>query len=254
MKDVKVVDAKGVVSLIQVPIEDDVVEIPTQNLNVSKEDVVAVVDEMVDNGFISDKEAKKLKESLGETYDQIIEEGGIMGIEEKEGCNCGGNCGNGIDKRSTFSIAQKLIKDRQLAGGRMGVNDDLCNTNLISKNYSPMFIRKFNASQLCNWPLYCSMICDEDVSDIDKVVNGALKAYDAAGLMGNNLQSMRNLTGIISETLSIYYNNKKENCVEGIAVTLYIDKAYIQSFTGDFMNHAQCRQEYTAALNMMTQI
>lgn len=157
-------------------------------------------------------------------------------------------------RKTTYEIAAQLIKDRQLAGGRMGVNDDLCNTNLISKNYSPMFIRKFNASQLCNWPLYVSMICDEDVSDIDQVVNGALKAYDAAGLMGNNLQNMRNLTGIISESMSIHYNNKKENCVEGIAVTLYIDKAYIQSFTGDFMNHAQCRQEYTAALNMMTQI
>ena len=155
---------------------------------------------------------------------------------------------------SSHDIATKLIKKRKLYGGRMGVNDDLCNTNLISKNYSPMFIRKFNATSLCNWPLYISMICDEDVSDIDQVINGALMAYDEAGLMGNNLQDMRNLTGIISESLSIHYNNKKQNCVEGIAVTLYIDKAYIQSLSGDFMNHAQCRSEYTSALNMMTQI
>lgn len=152
------------------------------------------------------------------------------------------------------SIAKELIKKRQLSGNRMGLNDDLTNTNLISKNYSPMFIRKFNASELTHWPLYVSMICDEDVSDIDEVVNGALKAFDDAGLIGNNLQSMRNLTGIISETLSIYYNTKKRNCVEGIAITLYVDKAYIQNFSGDFMNHAQCRSEYTSALLMMTQI
>ncbi len=153
-----------------------------------------------------------------------------------------------------YNTAMELIEDRKLEGGRMGINDDLCNTNLISKDFSPMFIRKFNASALHNWPLYVSMICDEDVSDIDKVVNGAIKAYDEAGLIGNNLQDMRNLTGIVSESLSVYYNNKKENCVEGIAVTLYIDKAYIQSLSGDFMNHAQCRSEYTQALMMMTQI
>ena len=153
-----------------------------------------------------------------------------------------------------YQIAKKLISKRQLDNNRMGLNDDLCNTNLISKNYSPMFIRKFNLSQISNWPLYVSMICDEDVSDIDKVINSAIRACDDAGLIKNDLQSMRNITGIISETISKHYNNKKENCVEGIAVTLYIDKAYIQNFTGDFMNHAQCRSEYTTALLMMTQI
>lgn len=152
------------------------------------------------------------------------------------------------------SIAKELIKERQLSGNRMGLNDDLTNTNLISKNYSPIFIRKFNASSLTNWPLYVAMICDEDVSDIDKVVNGALRSCEEAGLINNNLQSLRNLTGIISETLSKYYNAKKENCVEAIGITLYIDKTYIQNFTGDLMNHAQCRAEYTSALLMMTQI
>jgi hypothetical protein len=65
---------------------------------------------------------------------------------------------------------------------------------------------------------------------------------------------MRNVTGILSESLSIHYNSKKDNCVEGIAITLYIDKTYIQNFTGDFMSHGQCRLEYVSALNMMTQI
>ncbi len=151
-------------------------------------------------------------------------------------------------------IATKLIKDRQLYGNRMGINDDLCNTNLISKNYSPMFIRKYNASILSNWPLYVSMICDEDISDIDHVVNGALKAFNEAGLVENNMQNMRNLTGIISETLSKYYNNKKENCVEGIAVILAIDKAFISSLTGDYMSHFMCRFELYSILNIMPHI
>ena len=107
-----------------------------------------------------------------------------------------------IDDHNPFKIAQSLIKKRQLTGNRMGINDDLCNTNLISKNYSPMFIRKYNLTGLNNWPLYVSMIVDEDISDIDKVVNGAIRAYEEAGLITNNLQSMRNLTGIVSETLN----------------------------------------------------
>lgn len=151
-------------------------------------------------------------------------------------------------------IAIEIIGNRKLYGNRMGIDDSICNTNLISKNYSPMFIRKFNPSCIGNWPLYVAMICDEDVSDIDQVINGALRAAEDLELIGNNLQNMRNLTGIISETLSKYYNNKKEGCVEGIAITLYVDKAYIQNFSGDFMNHAQCRSEYTSALMMMTQI
>ncbi len=205
----------------------------------------------------------------GEPVDSKINKDNCEG-ECGIGCTCDDTCDcgtiNNKDKKmnenvnkelvrdSSFETAKKLINERQLDGNRMGINDDLCNTNLISKNYSPMFIRKFNSSYLGNWPLYISMICDEDVSDIDMVVNGALKAFDEAGLIGNNLQSMRNLTGIISETISKHYNAKKENCVEGISVTLYIDKAYIQNLSGDYMSHFSCRMELTAALNMMTQI
>lgn len=157
-------------------------------------------------------------------------------------------------EKSSQEIAEDLIMKRKLKGGRMGINDDLCNTNLISKNYSPMFIRKYNASALSNWPLYVSMICDEDISDIDFVVNGAIKAYDKAGLFNNNMQNMRNFTGILSETLSVYYNRKKENCVEGIAITLYADKFFLENLSGDYMCHLSCREEYISSILMMTQI
>lgn len=208
-------------------------------------------------------EEKIMSDSKEETMREKFEKIDKFITGSECNCGCGTNCCNSIPESSSQqikisdiskNIALELIKSRKLYGNRMGITDELCNTNLISKNYSPMFIRKFNASQLSNWPLYVSMICDEDVSDIDQVVNGVLIACHQMDMLGNNLQQMRNFTGILSETLSKYYNGKKENCVEGIAITLYIDKAYIQNFTGDYMNHAQCRAEYTAALRMMTQI
>lgn len=149
-------------------------------------------------------------------------------------------------------IATKLIKERQLDGNRMGVKDDLTNTNLISKNYSPMTIRKYNIVN--GWPCWIGLICDEDLSDLDQVVNGVFDSCQEAGMISNNIQQLRNVTGILSETLQTYYNNKKKNCVEGIAIALYIDKNYIQNFFGDFMNHTSCRIEWAGAMSILPHI
>jgi hypothetical protein len=157
-----------------------------------------------------------------------------------------------VKKNETYEIAKNLIKERQLSGNRMGINDDLTNTNLISKNFSPLFIRKYNI--INGWPLYISMIVDEDVSDIDSVVNSVVTACKDSGMLENNLQSMRNFTGILSETLITHYNKKKENCVEGVGILLAIDKAMISSLYGDHMNHTMCRNEFYSILNMMPHI
>lgn len=153
---------------------------------------------------------------------------------------------------SAYSFAKELIAERSLGKGRMGIEDSDTNTNLISKHYSPMTIRKFNI--INGWPMWIGLICDENLSDLDKVVNGAIEACKEAGMICNDLQQMRNITGILSETIQEYYNAKKANCVEGIAITLYIDKAYIQNFFGDFMNHTSCRIEYAGALAMLPHI
>lgn len=153
---------------------------------------------------------------------------------------------------SSYEIAKNLIEERQLSKGRMGIDDDTTNTNLISKHYSPMTIRKFNI--INGWPMWVGLICDENLYDLDQVINGAVDACKNAGMINNNLQNMRNLTGIISETIQEYYNTKKKNCVEGVAITLYVDKAYIQNFFGDFMNHTSCRIEYAGALSMLPHI
>jgi hypothetical protein len=89
---------------------------------------------------------------------------------------------------------------------------------------------------------------------IDKVVNCVVKACRDSGMLENNLQSMRNFTGILSESLISYYNNKKENCVEGVGILLAIDKAVVANLYGDYMNHEMCRSEFYSILNMMPHI
>ncbi|MHA1700708.1 MAG: hypothetical protein ACTSWK_00425 [Promethearchaeota archaeon] len=177
----------------------------------------------------------------------------LVDVERDCAVNMGkGSINTGAPKDYAFDIASHLIKDRQLYGNRMGLNDDLCNTNLISKNYSPMFIRKYNIVN--GWPIYVSGIIDESISDLDHVVNSVIRSCKDAGMFKNDIQNMRNLTGILSETLIQYYNNKKENCVEGIGILLAIDKCMISNLYGDYMNHAMCRSEFYSILNMMPHI
>lgn len=156
------------------------------------------------------------------------------------------------DKNSTYEYTKELINERKLDGNRMGIKDDLTNTNLISKHFSPMVIRKYNLVN--GWPCWIGLIIDEDLSDLDKVINDTYRACNEAGMICNNIQQLRNLTGILSESITKYYNNKKENCVEGVAIALYTDKNYIQNFMGDFMNHTSCRIEWGSALAMLPHI
>jgi hypothetical protein len=161
-----------------------------------------------------------------------------------------------MDIKPTIDIAKetalKLIDERMLDGNRMGINDNLTNTNLISKHYSPLTVRKFNIVN--GWPLYLGLICDEDLSELDRVVNGIMDACNEKGMLSNNIQSMRNVTGILSETIQKFYNDKKKNCVEGVAILLYVDKCAIQNFFGDFMNHTSCRIEWAGIMSMLPHI
>jgi len=200
------------------------------------------------NKYTGADQMKKI-ENKDEDMKRELKDSIEMRLGKKTNLNMGQDANAG---QEALDIAKKLIIDRQLDGGRMGINDDKTNTNLISKHYSPMFIRKFNI--INGWPCWVGMICDEDVSDIDKVVNSVVKAAKEAGMITNNLQNMRNFTGILAETIIDYYNNKKAYCVEGVAITLYVDKAYIQNMFGDFMNHTSCRIEYAGALGMLPHI
>lgn len=154
--------------------------------------------------------------------------------------------------KEVFEMAKDLIEKRKLNGNRMGINDDLTNTNLISKHYSPLTIRKYNLINM--WPCWIGLIIDENIENLDMVVNGAYKACEEAGMVCNNIQQIRNISGILSESITKYYNNIKENCVEGVAITIFTDKNYVQNFAGDFMNHLSCRNEYGFALSMLPHI
>ena len=157
-----------------------------------------------------------------------------------------------VNPENVYMFAKNLINERQLDGNRMGLKDDLTNTNLISKNYSPMIIRKYNF--IGGWITFIGIICDEDLSDIDKVVNSVVRACKEKGMFENNIQSIRNFTGILSESIVTYYNNKKENCMEGLAIFQGIDKGGISSLYGDFMQHGMCRNEWYSLLNIFPHI
>ena len=235
MKDVKVVDQKGIVSLIQVPIEED------EYIHVSKEDAVAVVDEMVDNGFISDKEAKKLKDSLGETYDQIMGEGGIMGIEEKESCECGGNCGNGKGMSNMGQTANKgFARD-----------DSSTSTRLLDKMWSPLIVRKY---YVASWPLYVGIISDCNLNDLDTTVLRIIDEAQELGFLNGNIQDVRNFCGFMSDQLDKHYDSIKKGSVEGLGIAWYVDKMMCSSLSKDMMVHKSCRDEFYSILKVLPHI
>jgi hypothetical protein len=153
---------------------------------------------------------------------------------------------------TALDISKRLIEERQLGSGRMGINDDKTNTNLISKHYSPMIVRKYNI--INGWPLYLGIIADSNLDTLDSIVNATIKQCKEAEMITNSIQNMRNLTGILSETIIEYYNQEKENCVEGVAILLYVDKCVIENFYGDFMNHTSCRIEWAGIMGMIPHI
>ncbi len=130
------------------------------------------------------------------------------------------------------------------------------NTNLTMKHFSPLLIRKYNIVK--GWPMYVGIICDCSLSDLDDVINKAMETFKMSGFMdgekANDLQTMRNLTGVISEAIQNHYNAVKLHSVEGIGILLYVDKCAIANMYGDMMNHGQCRAEFYSILNMLPHI
>jgi len=116
-------------------------------------------------------------------------------------------------------------------------------TKLVDKHYSPLMIRKYT-----HWgfPIYVGMITDNDLSDFDEVVTRFVKSKLQVGWV-NNIQALRDFAGEMTEFLNKYYNRS-----EGVAVVFYVDKMFISSLHGDFMNHTACRIEFYGLLNMST--
>jgi hypothetical protein len=155
-------------------------------------------------------------------------------------------------KEKVEEILGTILETRKLEDGRMGIEDNNVSTNLISKNYSPMIVRKYNIVN--GWPLYLGIICDQSLNDLDEVVTTTVKFCLNNSLITNKIQDARNFTGILSETILNYYNDIKYGSMEGIGIMLYVDKMAVSSLYGDFMNHGQCRDEMYKIINIMTKI
>jgi len=157
---------------------------------------------------------------------------------DSENCSC--DSGN---------VSMNMGKD--LGDGRFGLKDDKVATKLLDKNFSPMIIRKYTR---IGFPLYVHLICDENLDDLDTVVHDCIDFCKENDILTNSIQSLRNFTGILSDTLNEHYDKKKRGCVESIGVIFYCDKMIISSLQGDAMNHNACRLELYQSLMLMTQI
>lgn len=116
-------------------------------------------------------------------------------------------------------------------------------TKLIDKHYSPLLIRKYT-----HWgfPIYVGLITDDDLSDLDDFVVKFMEQYGPSGWV-NDVQKVRDLAGKMTEALNRHYGRS-----EGVAVVFYVDKMFVSSLHGDFMNHTACRIEFYGLLQMST--
>ena len=134
---------------------------------------------------------------------------------------------------------------------RMGMDDSKVATRLLDKNYSPLCVRKY---QLRGWPLFCGIICDQSVADLDDVVYKAEEEAENLGLFVNDIQALRNFVGLLSDRIISHYNKIKKGSVEGVGIFYYIDKCAISSLWGDMMVHSSCRNEFYFIINTLPHI
>jgi len=146
-------------------------------------------------------------------------------------------------------MKKKLEVGQIDVGERMGMEDGKVATKLLDKNYSPLCVRKY---QLKGWPLFLGIITDVSLSDLDQVFYDIVK--ENKELLINDIQSIRNFVGILSDKVIEHYNKVKEGSVEGVGIFYYIDKCAISSLYGDMMVHNACRNEFYFIINTLPHI
>ncbi len=143
------------------------------------------------------------------------------------------------------------MKEKEISEGRMGMEDNDVATKLIDKSYSPMIVRKYTR---LGFPLYIGIICDWNLEDLDTLVHDVIDESKETGLISNNIQNIRNFTGYMSERIIEHYDSKKRGVVEGVAVLYYVDKMFVSSLFGDFMNHSDAKMELYHIINTLPHI
>ncbi len=171
-----------------------------------------------------------------------------------ESCSVCGTDECACEDIKTKSIYNQNMGDgmaRDLGDGRFGLDDSQVATKLLDKNFSPMIIRKYTR---IGFPLYVHIICDENLDDLDDIVHDCIDFCKSNNILKNNIQSLRNFTGILSERINSHYDKIKRGCMESLGIIFYADKMIISSLQGDSMNHLSCRLELYECLNLMSQI
>lgn len=119
-------------------------------------------------------------------------------------------------------------------------------TALTAKAWSPLTIRKVTKY---GFPIYVGIITDDDLDGLDDTIHEVLRAHKKGLWKSDSLQDKRQLSGILHEAIVDRFEK-----TEGVAIVFMMDKAYIASLFGDFMNHAMCRSEFYSLLNMSVAI
>jgi hypothetical protein len=118
-------------------------------------------------------------------------------------------------------------------------------TKLVDKHYSPLILRKYTR---WGFPIYVSIISDNDLSDFDDAVVTFMEENKSVGWV-NNIQKLRNLAGAMTEHLIEHYDR-----TEGVGIVFYVDKMFISSLYGDYMNHLSCKMEFYELIKISAHI
>jgi len=118
-------------------------------------------------------------------------------------------------------------------------------TSLSDKHSEPLIIRKYQYP--FGFPVFVALICGEDLSDLDDLVDNLTEQWNKAP---RGIQNLRNFFGNMANKILQHYGKS----TEGVAVIAFADKCVIASLWGDFMTHHQCRLELYSLLNMTTQV
>lgn len=129
----------------------------------------------------------------------------------------------------------------------IGLSDVNTSTRLLDKHFSPLIVRKYRPG---GWPLFVALICDVSLSDLDEVVMSFFRDQEKQ----DDIQWVRNICGALGEHIIEHYEDVKEGCVEGVAVLWYVDKMFVSSLWGDFMDHKACKEELFLIINTLPHI
>ena len=145
----------------------------------------------------------------------------------------------------------KIVNMGKEANAGMVRDDSQTVTRLLDKNWSPLLVRK---TMIEGWPLWCAIICDANLNDLDQVIYDLTDQAKEKGFLNGSLQGIRNYCGFLSDGIVKHYNDIKRGCTEGLLILYACDKTVCDSAYGDAMVHNKCLNEIMFIINTMPHI